>query len=101
MRVHADPSGPWSAAAPDGGKPLVIERFRPNVIVSGVDEAFGEDDWIEATVEGQGSFLFPNRCPRCMVGCGDNNVVWMRTHNTSVPKCRSHDRFTGMSAAAL
>lgn len=67
VRKHADESSPWAINAPGGAKRLAIERFRPNVIVSGVNDPFGEDDWIEATVEGQGSFLFPNRCPRCMV----------------------------------
>ncbi|CAK5272598.1 unnamed protein product [Mycena citricolor] len=36
----------WADA--DEPKPLcAVERFRPNVVVSGVVDAFGEDDWIE------------------------------------------------------
>ncbi|KAJ7129057.1 MOSC domain-containing protein [Mycena filopes] len=47
-------------------KRLLMERFRPNIIVSGVEEAFGEDDWQEITTLDNRSFVLPARCPRCM-----------------------------------
>ncbi|KAJ7584242.1 hypothetical protein C8J56DRAFT_830290 [Mycena floridula] len=48
-------------------KSLLVERFRPNIIVSGVDTPFGEDDWQEMEIEGRDErFLLPIRCPRCM-----------------------------------
>ncbi|CAK5272733.1 unnamed protein product [Mycena citricolor] len=54
----------WADA--DEPKPLcAVERFRPNVVVSGVVDAFGEDDWIEIAAGG-GVFFLPARCPRCM-----------------------------------
>ncbi|KAJ7460095.1 hypothetical protein B0H11DRAFT_2058818 [Mycena galericulata] len=60
----ADPTDAW--ARKDNAKRLLIERFRPNVVVSGVDEPFGEDDWQEITTVDNRSFLLPGRCPRCM-----------------------------------
>jgi uncharacterized protein YcbX len=61
----AVPTDEWAA---DNGKKLLMERFRPNVVVSGVNEAFGEDDWqeISTVVDGR-KFFLPARCPRCMV----------------------------------
>ncbi|KAJ7207260.1 hypothetical protein GGX14DRAFT_567812 [Mycena pura] len=59
----APPTGNW--AAPDA-KRLLMERFRPNVVVRGVDEAFGEDDWQEIATADNHSFVLPMRCPRCM-----------------------------------
>ncbi|KAJ7152603.1 hypothetical protein C8R43DRAFT_1003041 [Mycena crocata] len=53
------------ARDPDAKK-LLVERFRPNVIVSGVNEPFGEDDWQEITTVDNRSFFLPARCPRCM-----------------------------------
>ncbi|KAJ6529124.1 hypothetical protein DFH09DRAFT_1285337 [Mycena vulgaris] len=61
-----DPAPPTNAWASADAKKLLMERFRPNVVVGGVDEAFGEDDWQEITTVDHRSFVLPARCPRCM-----------------------------------
>ncbi|KAJ7752441.1 hypothetical protein DFH07DRAFT_825280 [Mycena maculata] len=61
-----DAAEPTNAWARKNAKRLLIERFRPNVVVSGVDELFGEDDWQEITTTDNLSFVLPARCPRCM-----------------------------------
>nr|GAT60478.1 predicted protein [Mycena chlorophos] len=68
----APPVGEWALPGA-AAKRLLMERFRPNIVVSGVLDAFGEDDWQEVVVPAQSSsdgdgrrFLLPNRCPRCM-----------------------------------
>ncbi|KAJ7886306.1 hypothetical protein B0H13DRAFT_2044128 [Mycena leptocephala] len=54
----APPTNEW---ARDGAKRLLMERFRPNVVVSGVDAPFGEDDWQEIiTPIIADSCMFPN-----------------------------------------
>ncbi|KAJ7129054.1 hypothetical protein C8R46DRAFT_1363288 [Mycena filopes] len=60
----APPTDAW--ARKEDAKRLLMERFRPNIIVSGVEEAFGEDDWQEITTLDNRSFVLPARCPRCM-----------------------------------
>ncbi|KAJ7135813.1 hypothetical protein C8R44DRAFT_769072 [Mycena epipterygia] len=60
----APPTNAWARA--DDAKKLLIERFRPNVVVGGVDEPFGEDDWQEIATVDNRNFLLPARCPRCM-----------------------------------
>jgi uncharacterized protein YcbX len=45
--------------------PLEMERFRPNIVVSGVDE-FAEDLWREVTF-GSIAFRGAKRCSRCVV----------------------------------
>ncbi|KAJ7053347.1 hypothetical protein C8F01DRAFT_1032219 [Mycena amicta] len=57
----APPVAEWADA-----KTLLMERFRPNVIMSGVDDAYGEDDWQEILAPDGHRFLLPMRCPRCM-----------------------------------
>ncbi|KAF8211158.1 hypothetical protein K438DRAFT_2010759 [Mycena galopus ATCC 62051] len=60
----APPTNDW--ARRENAKKLLMERFRPNVVVSGVDEPFGEDDWQEIVTLDNLSFVLPARCPRCM-----------------------------------
>ncbi|KAJ6484454.1 hypothetical protein C8R47DRAFT_1131414 [Mycena vitilis] len=60
-----DPAPPSNAWAREGKK-LLMERFRPNVVVSGVDEPFGEEDWQEIATVDDRNFILPARCPRCM-----------------------------------
>lgn len=65
--VADDAAEPNDAWARKDAKRLLIQRFRPNVVVSGVDEPFGEDDWQEIATLDNRSFVLPARCPRCMV----------------------------------
>jgi uncharacterized protein YcbX len=45
--------------------PIEMERFRPNIVVSGIGE-FAEDGWREVTLGGIG-FRAAKRCSRCVV----------------------------------
>lgn len=49
----------------DFGSPLVIERFRPNIVVSGI-EPFAEDNWHEITI-GDQVFEVAKPCSRCVI----------------------------------
>lgn len=51
-----------SAALP----PVGIERFRPNLVVSGCAAPFVEDSWTRVTIGGA-SFRVDGPCPRCTV----------------------------------
>ncbi|KAJ6493061.1 hypothetical protein C8R45DRAFT_182774 [Mycena sanguinolenta] len=61
-----DPAPPLNDWARKDAKKLLMERFRPNVVVSGVNEPFGEDDWQEIVTLDNRTFVLPARCPRCM-----------------------------------
>jgi hypothetical protein len=79
-RVRVDPAVPLSFA--DGyplliigqaslddlsarvGRPLAMERFRPNLVVSGA-EAFAEDGWKRIRI-GEASFRIVKPCERCV-----------------------------------
>ncbi|KAF8329343.1 uncharacterized protein EI90DRAFT_3125135 [Cantharellus anzutake] len=51
----------------DINREVSIDRWRPNLVVEGVETPFGEDDWIEGQVgDKQYSLLFPGRVPRCI-----------------------------------
>jgi uncharacterized protein YcbX len=45
--------------------PVPMDRFRPNVVVSGT-EAFAEDDWARVTIGRQG-FRVAKPCGRCVI----------------------------------
>lgn len=68
----APPVNEW--AQRENTKKLLMERFRPNVVVGGAEEPFGEDDWQEITTLGNRSFLLPARCPRCTVSVSPSVV---------------------------
>jgi uncharacterized protein YcbX len=48
-------------------KKLEIVRFRPNIVVKGVEKAWDEDDWKEIEVGDAGVFHVVARCPRCQL----------------------------------
>jgi uncharacterized protein YcbX len=48
-------------------KKLEIMRFRPNIVVRGVERAWDEDDWKEIEVGSAGVFHVIARCPRCQL----------------------------------
>jgi len=51
----------------DVNQEISIDRWRPNWVVDGVEQPFGEDDWNEAEVgDKKNPFLFPGRTPRCL-----------------------------------
>lgn len=49
-----------------GPEPLPMGRFRPNLVVAGVDEAFAEDGWQRIRV-GAVEFRVPRRIDRCVM----------------------------------
>lgn len=49
-----------------GGEPIGMRRFRPNVVIEGIEEAFAEDRWRELSI-GDVSYRIGERCDRCLV----------------------------------
>ena len=47
-------------------QPAVMARFRPNVVVDGIDGAFAEDGWNRVQI-GEVRFRQAERCDRCMM----------------------------------
>lgn len=58
----------------DDAEPMVIERFRPNVVVDGVDVPFAEDRWRQLTI-GNVSYRFAEHCDRCVVTTIDPHTL--------------------------
>ena len=54
-----------SSRLPEPGVPM--NRFRPNIVVSGLSEPWEEDTWAEF-LAGEVSFHAPKPCARCKVG---------------------------------
>ena len=52
-----------------GETPVTMDRFRPNIVVKGVD-AFEEDEW-KAIKIGKIIFHITGSCPRCKLSCID------------------------------
>lgn len=50
---------------PTGFRPLPMDRFRPNLVVSGT-KAFAEDDWLRVRV-GEAVFRSTKPCARCVI----------------------------------
>lgn len=51
-------------------QPVPMNRFRPNIVVAGLEEAFEEDRWAEMDVTGgprRAAFQAPKPCARCKV----------------------------------
>lgn len=69
----------WVAArvAEHGGSspvPLDMRRFRPNVVVDGVEEAFVEDGWKRVQI-GSVEMRFAEHCDRCVVPTVDPDTL--------------------------
>ena len=52
--------------AAEGLPPVGMDRFRPNLVVSGCPAAHAEDSWKAVTIGGA-SFTVTHPCPRCTV----------------------------------
>ena len=64
----------WLAEAQSPQWPLPMERFRPNVVVSGAP-AWAEDDWVGRVLRiGGVSFRVPEACGRCVVTTTDQET---------------------------
>lgn len=50
----------------DNPEQLVMERFRPNVVIDGIDEPFAEDGWRAFRI-GDVRYRFAEHCDRCVV----------------------------------
>jgi len=55
----------------DGSVPIPMNRFRPNVVVSGA-EAFAEDRWLRIKI-GETMFRVPKPCARCVTTTVDQS----------------------------
>lgn len=55
----------WIVAEHDG-EPMVMRRFRPNVVVDGDIEPFAEDNWRRLRIGGV-RYRFAEECDRCVV----------------------------------
>ncbi len=53
--------------------PLPMDRFRPNVVVSG-SPAWAEDDWSRIAI-GEVAFRVPKKCGRCVVTTTDQSTA--------------------------
>lgn len=55
------------------GKPAIsMSRFRPNIVVKGLEKAFGEDEWKIIQIGKGGPILhIVKGCPRCKQSCTD------------------------------
>lgn len=51
-----------------------MNRFRPNIVVSGAGLPFAEDEWIEIQI-GDVSFLVAKPCARCPIPTTDQETV--------------------------
>ena len=61
-------------AEPTVAEPMVIERFRPNVVIDGVDEPFAEDRWRQLRI-GDVAYRFAEHCDRCVVTTIDPHTL--------------------------
>ena len=57
-----------------GDGDLVMQRFRPNVVIDGVDEPFAEDRWRQIRI-GNVEYRFAEHCDRCMVTTIDPHTL--------------------------
>ena len=57
-----------------GKRPLPMARFRPNIVVSGRLEPFGEDRWKVIRIGGSTLFHIAKGCPRCKQACTDQTT---------------------------
>jgi uncharacterized protein len=55
-------------------EPTVMSRFRPNVVVAGVDKPFAEDGWMRVRI-GDVRFRQAEQCDRCMMTLLDPDTL--------------------------
>ena len=58
----------------DDAEPMVMQRFRPNVVIDGVDEPFAEDRWRQIRI-GNVDYRFAEHCDRCVVTTIDPHTL--------------------------
>jgi uncharacterized protein YcbX len=84
----------WMAdsAARDGrpAEHAVMSRFRPNVVVQGVDEPFAEDGWRRVRI-GAVSFRQAEQCDRCMTMIDPDTLVQGKEPLRSLAQHRRRD----------
>ena len=64
-----------SASGGDPPEPMVMARFRPNVVVDGVPEPFEEDCWRTLRI-GAADFRFAEHCDRCVMTTPDPHTLF-------------------------
>jgi uncharacterized protein YcbX len=64
----------WIGESADQSEPAVMARFRPNVVVEGIDEPFAEDRWPRVRI-GDVTFRQAEQCDRCMLTLIDPDTL--------------------------
>jgi len=62
-----------NAHLPDGNDPIPMERFRPNIVVSGTEEAWEEERWNQFQIDGV-LFHGVKPCERCPITQTDQRM---------------------------
>ncbi|KAG8924683.1 hypothetical protein FRC02_010264 [Tulasnella sp. 418] len=83
---------------------VTIERFRPNIVLTGASAAFAEETWKEIQISDQGAdgiIDMVSRCTRCLVSALNGMILRIKlarsllTMSHLAPQCRSKDRHSG------
>lgn len=81
----------WIGESPDHPEPAVMARFRPNVVVEGIDEPFAEDGWARVHI-GDVTFRQAEQCDRCMMTMIDPDTLAQgKEPLRSLARHRRHD----------
>lgn len=64
------------ARGEEPGAPMAMARFRPTVVIDGIEAAFAEDDWRQVWIGGV-EFRFAERCDRCVLTTIDPHTLEM------------------------
>src|SRR5258707_1530924 len=64
------------ARGEEPGAPMAMARFRPTVVVDGIDAEFAEDEWRQMRI-GDVEFRFAERCDRCVLTTIDPDTLEM------------------------
>jgi uncharacterized protein YcbX len=84
-------AGARGEVAPDA---MVMQRFRPNVVIAGAPEAFEEDDWRTVRI-GDVEFRFAEQCDRCVMTTLDpQTLVGGKEPLRTLAKYRQRDHKT-------
>ena len=64
----------WIGRQEDQTGDLVMQRFRPNIVIDGIEEAFSEDGWRRFSIGGV-LYRFAEHCDRCVVTTIDPDTL--------------------------
>ncbi|MFM8737897.1 MAG: MOSC domain-containing protein, partial [Betaproteobacteria bacterium] len=88
-----------------GHAPVGLERFRPNIVLSGVDTPHGEDQLsrlVVDTAQGTVELALTKPCPRCPIPDVEPATAERQPHISDVLRgYRSHERLGGAVAFGM